>query len=40
MKHHSSKISEFTDLKSISTFGFSGEALYSLCELSGWIAEE
>lgn len=34
LKHHTSKLSEFSDLNSVSSFGFRGEALNALCELS------
>ena len=34
LKHHTSKLSSFHDLTFVRTFGFRGEALSSLCELS------
>ena len=35
LKHHTSKLAEFADLNNVTSFGFRGEALNALCELSG-----
>jgi DNA mismatch repair protein PMS2 len=35
LKYHTSKISGFNDLETVASFGFRGEALSSLCEISG-----
>lgn len=34
LKHYTSKLHEFEDLNELKSFGFRGEALNSLCELS------
>ncbi|CAA6663436.1 unnamed protein product [Spirodela intermedia] len=39
LKHHTSKISNFPDLQSLTTFGFRGEALSSLCALGSLSLE-
>lgn len=35
LKYHTSKLSTFSDLSGVKSFGFRGEALSSLCELAG-----
>ncbi|KAK1278172.1 DNA mismatch repair protein PMS1 [Acorus gramineus] len=39
LKHHTSKIMDFPDLQSLTTFGFRGEALSSLCALGDLTIE-
>lgn len=39
LKHHTSKLAEFPDLQSLTTFGFRGEALSSLCALGNLTVE-
>ncbi|MQM12829.1 hypothetical protein Taro_045743, partial [Colocasia esculenta] len=39
LKHHTSKIIDFPDLRSLTTFGFRGEALSSLCALGKLTVE-
>ncbi|MED6155508.1 hypothetical protein PIB30_006016 [Stylosanthes scabra] len=39
LKHHTSKLSDFPDLESLTTFGFRGEALSSLCALGNLTVE-
>ncbi|KAL5983775.1 hypothetical protein ACLOJK_017867 [Asimina triloba] len=39
LKHHTSKITDFPDLQSLTTFGFRGEALSSLCALGNLTIE-
>uniref|UniRef100_A0A8C5PRS4 PMS1 homolog 2, mismatch repair system component n=1 Tax=Leptobrachium leishanense TaxID=445787 RepID=A0A8C5PRS4_9ANUR len=37
LKHHTSKLQDFSDLVNVETFGFRGEALSSLCALSDLV---
>ncbi|KAK8509841.1 hypothetical protein V6N13_093685 [Hibiscus sabdariffa] len=39
LKHHTSKLADFPDLESLTTFGFRGEALSSLCALGSLTIE-
>ncbi|XP_031487783.1 DNA mismatch repair protein PMS1 isoform X1 [Nymphaea colorata] len=39
LKHHTTKIADFSDLQSLSSFGFRGEALSSLCALGNLSVE-
>ncbi|KAF5820378.1 putative ribosomal protein S5 domain 2-type [Helianthus annuus] len=39
LKHHTSKLSDFPDLQSLTTFGFRGEALSALCNLGELTVE-
>ncbi|ESQ37908.1 hypothetical protein EUTSA_v10028404mg [Eutrema salsugineum] len=39
LKHHTSKLEDFTDLQGLTTFGFRGEALSSLCALGNLTVE-
>ena len=34
LKHHTSKLADFDDLNSLHSYGFRGEAINALCELS------
>ncbi len=35
LKHYTSKLREFEDIHHLQTFGFRGEAMNALCEISG-----
>nr|XP_043609151.1 DNA mismatch repair protein PMS1 [Erigeron canadensis] len=39
LKHHTSKLTDFPDLQSLTTFGFRGEALSALCNLGDLTVE-
>lgn len=39
LKHHTSKLNDFPDLQSLTSFGFRGEALSSLCALGNLTVE-
>ena len=38
LKHFTSKLTQFTDLESLESFGFRGEALNALCEISEQVS--